>query len=165
MTTNHRAIYAGSFDPLTYGHLNIIQRAASLFDELIVAVANNTSKSGVFSPDERIDMISDACAGLDNIRVDTFAGLLVDYAAQMNAGILVRGLRSVKDFEYEFQMALTNKQLNDDLDTVFLVTEGKYAHVASSLIREIVSMGGSVKGMVPPEVESRLKGVLAPEST
>ena len=164
MENTRRAIYAGSFDPLTYGHLNIIERASRLFDELVVAVAKNTSKSGVFSPEEREAMIREATPDLKNLTIDSFSGLLVEYARSVDAGILVRGLRSVKDFEYEFQMALTNKQLSGDIDTVFLVTEGRYAHVASSLIREIVTMGGSVEGMVPPHVEEQLRERLAPNS-
>lgn len=161
MPTENRAIYAGSFDPLTFGHLNIIERGAALFDELVVAVARNTSKSGVFDTDERIAMIEEATQGWSNIRCDAFEGLLVNYARQIDASVLLRGLRSVKDFEYEFQMALTNRQLSGDIETVFLMTDGKYAHVASSLIREIVAMGGSVEGMVPPHIERALKERLA----
>jgi pantetheine-phosphate adenylyltransferase len=133
-----------------------------LFDELIVAVAQNTSKTAVFSHTEKLAMIREATRGLRNVRVDAFEGLLVDYALRKKARVLVRGLRSVKDFEYEFQMALTNKQLGGDLETVFLATEGQYAHVASSLIREIVSMGGDVSGMVPPGVGRRLRRRFGP---
>lgn len=164
MTTPKRAIYAGSFDPLTFGHLNIIERGCKLVDELIVAVANNTSKHGVFSPDERVAMINDATYGLAGVRGSTFDGLLVDYARRIDARVLVRGLRSVKDFEYEFQMALTNKALWADLETIFLVTEGQYAHIASSLVREIATMGGDISSMVPPAVAQRMADRLAARS-
>jgi pantetheine-phosphate adenylyltransferase len=164
MTTPKRAIYAGSFDPLTFGHLNIIERGCKLVDELIVAVANNTAKKGVFTPDERIAMIADATRGLPGVRAATFEGLLVEYARKIDARVLVRGLRSVKDFEYEFQMALTNKALWADLETVFLVTEGQYAHIASSLVREIAAMGGDVSSMVPPSVAQRMADRLAERS-
>lgn len=158
MSQIRRAIYAGSFDPLTYGHLNIIERGCRLVDELVVAVAHNHSKRNVFSPQERVDMIQATVEerGLRGVRASLFEGLLVDHARSIGAQVLLRGLRSVKDFEYEFQMALTNKELGGDLETVFLVTEGKYAHLASSLIREIAAMGGPVTGMVPPGIESRL---------
>lgn len=159
-----KAIYAGSFDPLTYGHLNIIERGSRLFSRLDVAVANNTSKKNVFSPPERREMVADAVRDLDNVRVDLFDGLLVEYARKVGARVLLRGLRSVKDYEYEFQMALTNRQMNGDIDTVFLVTEGKYAHIASSLVREIVTMGGSVEGMVPPHIEAALAERIGPGS-
>lgn len=162
MPQHKKAIYAGSFDPLTFGHLNVIERGARIVDKLVVAVANNTSKSGVFTPRERVEIIRESVGHLHNVSVATFEGLLVDYARKTKATVLLRGLRSVNDFQYEFQMALTNKDLNRDIDTVFLATEGKYAHVASSLIREIVAMGGSVKGMVPKHVERRLDRKLSP---
>lgn len=156
-----RAIYAGSFDPLTFGHLNIIERGSRLVDELLVAVADNTSKKNVFTPAERVAMISDATGHLAGVRATTFDGLLVEYARRIDARVLVRGLRSVKDFEYEFQMALTNKALWPDLETVFLVTEGQYAHIASSLIREIAAMGGDISTMVPPAIADRLRARFA----
>ena len=163
MTLAPRAIYAGSFDPLTYGHLNVIERGARIVGELVVAVARNTSKHGVFSTEERMDLIREATTHIDNVRIDAFEGLLVEYARSVDARLLLRGLRSVNDFQYEFQMALTNKELWPEIDTVFLATEGKYAHVASSLIREIVAMGGSVRGMVPEHVERKLVEKLAPK--
>lgn len=162
MAQHTKAIYAGSFDPLTFGHLNVIERGARIADRLVVAVANNSSKAGVFTPSERIAIIERSVGHLKNVEVDTFEGLLVDYAKRVGATMLLRGLRSVNDFQYEFQMALTNKDLSNNIDTVFLATEGKYAHVASSLIREIVAMGGSVKGMVPKHVEKSLADKLAP---
>lgn len=152
-----RAIYAGSFDPLTFGHLNIIERGSRLVDELVVAVADNTSKKNVFPPAERVAMISDTTRHLAGVQATTFDGLLVDYARRINARVLVRGLRSVKDFEYEFQMAMTNKALWPELETIFLVTEGQYAHIASSLIREIAAMGGDISTMVPPAIADRLR--------
>lgn len=152
-----RAIYAGSFDPLTLGHLNIIERGSRLVDELVVAVADNTSKKNVFTPAERVAMIRDTTSHLAGVQATTFDGLLVEYARRIDARVLVRGLRSVKDFEYEFQMAMTNKALWPDLETIFLVTEGQYAHIASSLIREIAAMGGDISTMVPPAIADRLR--------
>lgn len=163
MPQHTKAIYAGSFDPLTFGHLNVIERGSRIVNTLVVAVAHNTAKQGVFTPTERIEMIKEATGHLKNVVVDQFEGLLVNYARKTNATMLLRGLRSVNDFQYEFQMALTNKELCDKIDTVFLATEGKYAHVASSLIREIAAMGGSVNGMVPKHVEKKLYAKLRPK--
>lgn len=157
MKSSDRAIYAGSFDPITLGHLDVIERAAPMFEELVVAVAHNSAKRSVFSVDERIEMIRESVSHLPNARVDAFDGLLVEYARKIGAGVLVRGLRSVKDFDYEFQMALTNRHLSTEIESIFLMTHGKYAHVASSLIREIAAMGGDVTGMVPDSVVWRLR--------
>lgn len=151
------AIYPGSFDPLTYGHMNIIQRGIQLFPRLIVAVAENTSKKPMFTVAERVQMIKDCIGRHKGIVVESFSGLLVEYAKKKGARVILRGIRSFQDYEYEFQMALTNKFLYPELETVFLVTDGAYAHLSSTLIREIVLMGGSVKGMVPDNIASWLK--------
>jgi pantetheine-phosphate adenylyltransferase len=151
------AIYPGSFDPLTYGHLNIIQRGVELFSKLIVAVAENTSKKPMFLPSERVEMIRRCVGERPEIEVDSFSGLLVEYARKRNARVILRGIRSFQDYEYEFQMALTNKFLCPELETVFLVTDGAYAHLSSTLIREIVLMGGSVRGMVPDPIAEWLE--------
>jgi pantetheine-phosphate adenylyltransferase len=152
------AIYPGSFDPLTYGHLNIIHRGVELFPRLIVAVAENTSKKPMFSTAERVEMIGRCVGTMEGVEVDTFSGLLVEYARAKNARVILRGIRSFQDYEYEFQMALTNKFLYPELETVFLVTDGAYAHLSSTLIREIVLMGGSVRGMVPDPIAGWLEG-------
>lgn len=151
------AIYPGSFDPLTFGHLNIIQRGVRLFPRLVVAVAENTSKKPMFTVEERVAMIRECIATYPHVEVDHFSGLLVEYAKRMNARVILRGIRSFQDYEYEFQMALTNKFLYGELETVFLVTDGAYAHLSSTLIREIVLMGGSVEGMVPEPIARWLK--------
>lgn len=159
--SNEVAIYPGSFDPLTYGHLNIIERGVRLFSRLIVAVAVNTSKKGIFTLEERVEMIREATQGYPQVEVDSFSGLLVHYCKKKGARVILRGLRSFQDYEYEFQMALTNKFLYPDVETVFLVTENVYSHLSSTLIKEIALMGGSVEGMVPPPVVKRLKDRLS----
>lgn len=151
------AIYAGSFDPFTKGHQNVIDRGLRVFDKIIVALAHNVSKKTIFSFDDRIEIIKEIYKDRDNIVVDSFEGLLVDYSKKIGTSILLRGMRSVSDFEYELQMALANKTLYSEIETIFIVTDSKYSHISSSLIREIVSLGGSVKKMVPGVVERRLK--------
>ncbi len=151
------AIYPGSFDPLTYGHLNIIERGRLLFDKLIVAVAHNTAKKTFFDFEERIEILNEILKDVDDVEVDGFEGLLVDYAVRKNATVILRGIRTVSDFEYEFQMALANKMLNPALETVFMMTDAKYSYLSSTLIKEIVHFGGSVSSMVPPVVEEKLK--------
>ena len=154
-------IYAGSFDPITLGHVDIIERSSKLFDELVVTVARNTSKHALFSGDEKIELISQVLAHLPNVSVEFFSGLLVGHAKERGARALVRGIRTVSDFEYEFKMALTNRQMDEDIETIFLMTEGKYAHISSSLIKEIVQMDGDVTGMVPPIIKTALEKKLA----
>lgn len=151
------AIYAGSFDPFTKGHQNVIDRGLRVFDKIIVALAHNVSKNTIFSLEDRVEIIEEIYKDRDNIVVDSFEGLLVDYSKKIGTSVLLRGMRSVSDFEYELQMALANKTLYSEIETIFIVTDSKYSHISSSLIREIVSLGGSVKKMVPGVVERRLK--------
>jgi len=152
-----RAIYPGSFDPVTNGHLDVIQRASSLFDELIVAVSTNIGKSPMFTADERVEMLREACRHLPNVMVEHFDGLLVRYAANRNANVIVKGLRALSDFEFEFEMALMNRRLDEGIETVFMMTNAEYSYLSSSIIREIASFGGSVEGLVPKIVEEYLK--------
>src|SRR3989338_953637 len=155
MTT---AVYPGSFDPPTEGHLNIIRRALGLFDRVIVAVAVNSAKQCAFTPAERVALLKEICGNDPKLEFDTFQDrLLVDYARQKKASAVIRGIRTVQDYEYEFQMALANRQLAPEIETVFLMAESEFAHLSSSLIKEIVAFGGSGKGMVPPLIEKRLK--------
>ncbi|MFH1617346.1 MAG: pantetheine-phosphate adenylyltransferase [Candidatus Margulisiibacteriota bacterium] len=151
------AVYPGSFDPITNGHIDIIERAARMFGLLYVAVIKNPDKESCFSFNERLDMLKGAVPHIKNVKIDSFDGLLVDYAEKKNAMGVVRGLRAVSDFDYEFQMALTNRKLNADIETVFLMTDSKYSYLSSSLIRQIVVLGGNVAGMVPKNVEKILK--------
>ena len=146
------AIYPGSFDPVTLGHLDIIRRASGLFDRLIVAVMHNQNKKPMFSVEERMEMLRRTTAGLPNVEIESFCGLLADYARRKNACVLVKGLRAVSDFEYEFQMALANRKLNADLDTVFLMTSSEYMYLSSSVVKDIAVHGGSVAGFVPDEI-------------
>ena len=150
------AIYPGSFDPFTNGHLNIINRAMKVFDKIIVSVAHNVSKKTIFTIDERVELIRQIFKDNPQIEVDSFHGLLVEYAKLKKTSILLRGMRSVSDFEYEMQMAISNKTLNPDLETVFMVTDSKYTHISSSLIKEIVTLGGSAKHLVPGIVAKKL---------
>lgn len=155
------AICPGSFDPVTVGHLDIITRAAGMFDKVIVVVMTNSSKHPSFSAEERMMMITKACEGLGNVYVDCYEGLLADYAAMRNAGAIVKGLRAMSDFEYEFQMALTNKKLNPNVETVFLTTKAENMYLSSSMVKEIARMGGDISDFVPDvihnEIINRLK--------
>ena len=149
-----RAIYPGSFDPITYGHIDIIERAAYIFDELIVGVLNNKSKTTpLFSVDERVNILNEVLGSLDNVKVLSYEGLLVDFAMENKANVIVRGLRAVTDFEYELQLAQTNNVLNAGVDTVFLTTSLEYAYLSSSTVREVASYGGDISKFVPPFVE------------
>jgi pantetheine-phosphate adenylyltransferase len=150
------AIYPGSFDPITYGHLDVIERGRQLFDRLVVAVLTNLDKKPLFSVAERVEMLREATSGLPNVSVETFSGLLVDYAKQKKARIILRGIRAFTDYENELQMALMNRKLESSLETVFLVPAESFAYVSSRLVREIFQLGGSVKELVPPLVEERL---------
>ena len=150
------AIYPGSFDPITNGHLDLIERARKIFGRLIVAVLTNPDKSPLFTVMERVEMLQEATRGMPNVTVETFGGLLVDYAKQKQAGIILRGIRAFTDYEYELQMAIMNRKLEPSLETVFLVPAESYTYVSSRLVREIFQNGGSVKDLVPPLVEDRL---------
>ena len=144
-----RAIYPGSFDPVTLGHLDIIRRASVLVDELIIGVLKNSSKKGLFSTDERIEFLKRVTADIPNVRIIEFNGLLVDCAVKYGTRAIIRGLRAVTDFEYELQLAQTNKRLRPDLDTIFLTTSVEYAYLSSSIVREIASYGGDISHFVP----------------
>ena len=150
------AIYPGTFDPVTNGHVDVAARAARLFDRVIVCVAVNSSKAPIFSGAERVELVRDAVRDIANIEVEEFDGLLVEYAKAKKADAIVRGLRAVSDFEYEFQMALTNRKLDADIDTVFLVPHEKYTYLSSSIVREIAKFGGDVGEFVPPHVRKAL---------
>lgn len=151
------AIYPGSFDPVTNGHLDIIERGTGIFDRVIVAVLVNVAKNPLFTLEERLEMLRDATSRWPNVVIDTFDGLLVSYAAQRQARVILRGIRAVSDFEYEFQMASMNRRLAPSIETVFMVPAEAYSYLSSSLVKEVVSLGGSVGGLVPPMVERLLQ--------
>jgi pantetheine-phosphate adenylyltransferase len=152
------AIYPGSFDPVTNGHLDIVKRGLKLFDKVIVTILYNPSKETLFSVEERLDMLQMSMKGLANIEIDRFDGLLVDYAAKRKADAILRGMRAVSDFEYEFQMALMNRRLNRDIQTVFLMTGLRWIFTSSSIIKEAARFGGNIEGMVPPVVLKKIRG-------
>jgi pantetheine-phosphate adenylyltransferase len=154
------AVYPGSFDPLTNGHVDIISRGALLFDRIIVAILVNSEKAPLFSMDERIEITRAVFRGHPNVEVDTFDGLLVDYVERRHAQVIVRGLRAVSDFEFEFQMALMNQRLNAAIQTVFMMPAEQYTYISSRLIKEVFSLGGRVHGLVPDMVEARLRDKL-----
>ncbi|MDO8461817.1 MAG: pantetheine-phosphate adenylyltransferase [Deltaproteobacteria bacterium] len=157
------ALCAGSFDPPTNGHLNIIERGTRLFDKVVVAVAVNSGKKTTFTAQERVEMLKEIFKGRTDIEIDTFEDrLLVDYARSKKAVVLLRGLRNITDYEYELQMALANKKLAAEIDTIFMMTESQYSHLSSSLLKEIVFLGGSVDEMIHPLVEKKLKKKLKP---
>jgi pantetheine-phosphate adenylyltransferase len=158
-----RAIYPGSFDPITNGHLDVLQRAAGLFDELIVAVAQDNAKQSLFSLEERVALLTDATGHIPNLRVLPFRGLLVNFARQQDAIALVRGLRAVSDFEFEFQLALMNRKLEPNLETLFLMPREELTYISSRLVKEIARLGGNVNQFVPPHVVAALKTKLTPQ--
>ncbi len=151
------AVYPGSFDPLTNGHVDIISRGARLFDRIIVAILVNGEKAPLFTMDERLEIARDVFRDQPNVEVDTFDGLLVDYVARRNAHVIVRGLRAISDFEFEFQMALMNRRLNSSIETVFMMPAEQYTYISSRLIKEVFALGGRVSGLVPETVETRLR--------
>jgi len=155
------AIYPGSFDPVTYGHLDLIKRATDVFDEVIVAVAKNTQKNTLFSAEERVAMVKDSTVDFGKIRIESFEGLVIDYAHSKNVNVLIRGVRMFSDFEYELQMALTNRRLDESIETIFLMLSEGRAFASSTLIKEIVSLGADVSSFVPQLVASRLKDKLS----
>lgn len=151
------AVYPGSFDPITNGHLDIIERTSKLYDKLIVGVLDNSSKSPLFSAEERAELISRVTTHLDNVEVDTFTGLLVDFASVKKAQVIVKGLRTVADFEYELQMALLNKALNSQYETVFMMTDTKYSYISSSMVKEVAKFKGDLRGFVPQAIIEDVK--------
>ena len=152
-----RAVYPGSFDPVTYGHLDIIRRSRSLADELIVGVLNNKAKTPLFSVEERVKMLEEMTKNMPGVKIVPFEGLLVDFAKEMSAGIVVRGLRAVTDFEYELQMAQTNNKLSPELETVFLTTSLEYSYLSSTIVKEVAAFGGDISQFVPETIERRIQ--------
>ena len=150
-------IYSGTFDPVTNGHMDIICRGAALFDRLIIGVAKDNYKNVLFSDEERIDILKEVTADLPNVEVEAFSGLLMDYCREKDATAVIRGLRAVSDFEYEMQMALMNKKLNPNVETVFLMTGQQYSFISSSIIKDVAGLGGCITGLVPPSVEKRIR--------
>lgn len=154
------AVYVGSFDPLTFGHIDLIKRALRIFDEVIVAVAETTGKACLFSVKERVEMLTRAVKELSHVRVDSFKGLAVDYVNKQKTNVLIRGLRMISDFEYEFQMALTNRKLNEKIETVFMMPNESYSYLSSRLIKEAASLGADVRAFVPDFIADKLKARL-----
>ena len=150
------AVYPGSFDPVTNGHLDIIKRASKIFDTLYVAILENSAKSPAFSMDERVELLKKVTADMDNVVIDKFSGLLVDYAESVDAHVIIKGLRAVSDFEYEFQMALMNRNLNRNIETLFMTTNEKYSYLSSSIVKEVAKHQGSLKGLVPEDLENTI---------
>ncbi len=151
------ALYPGSFDPLTNGHIDLVARAARLFDNLILAVVHNPAKNPLFSVEERIEMLREVAAKYENVEVDSFQGLLVNYAQRRNATVLIRGIRAISDYEYELQMALMNRRLQPELETVFLMASEAYSFVSSRMVKEVYSLGGDVSGLIPATTLERLR--------
>lgn len=151
------ALCPGSFDPPTDGHINIIERGLRIFDKVIVAVAVNRSKKTIFTPEERVAMLRGLFKNQKNVTIDSFEGLLVNYCREKNISTILRGIRTVSDYEYELQMSLANRTLNPKIETIFMMTEGRYSHISSSILKEVISFGGSGKGMIHSLVEKKLK--------
>jgi pantetheine-phosphate adenylyltransferase len=151
------AVYPGSFDPITYGHLDIIRRGLTIFDEIIVAVARNSQKNALFTTEERVVLIEDVVKGEGRVTVDTFSGLLIDYVASRGAHVIIRGLRAISDFEYEFQIAQMNSSIGREIETLFMMTSLQYGYLSSSIVKEVCSLNGSIDKFVPPEVKTALR--------
>lgn len=151
------AVYPGSFDPITNGHMDIIKRASKIYDKVIVGVLNNMSKKSLFSPQERVGMIISEAKDIKNVEVLSFDGLLVEFAKKNGASVIVKGLRTVADFEYEFQMALLNKALDTEVETIFMMTDSKYSYISSSMVKELAGFNGNLVGLVSPEIEKKIK--------
>jgi len=153
-----RALYPGTFDPPTIGHIDLIQRGAKLFEHVTVAILNNPGKDPLFTVEERVEMLRESTAALENVSVATFDGLMVEFARKQGASAVLRGIRAISDYEYEFQMALMNRRLAPEIETVFLQPAGRYSFVSSRMLKEVFSFGGDVSGLVPPNVLKRLRG-------
>lgn len=151
------AIYPGSFDPITNGHLDLIQRGSALFDKLVVAILRNDGKEALFSVEERVEMLREVVKGFPNVEVGSFDGLLVEYASQCGASVILRGIRAVSDYEYELQMALMNRRLGPDIETVFLMASEAHSFLSSKLVKEVIRLGGKINGLVPPSIEGKLR--------
>lgn len=150
------AVYPGSFDPVTNGHLDIIERSSRVFDKVVVGVLNNSGKSPLFSAHERVEMLKSVTGHMQNVEIDSFSGLLVDFVKMKNASVIVKGLRTVGDFEYEFQMALLNKALNPEYETMFMMTDSKYSYISSSMVKELAGFHGNLTGLVPAQIISKI---------
>ena len=150
------AIYPGSFDPVTNGHLDVIKRALRIFDKVIIAVGDNPEKKALFSVEERLEMLNSVTTSMENIEIDRFTGLMIDYAKKRNATVIIRGLRAVSDFDFEFQRALINRNINENIETIFIMTAGEYCFLNSGIVKEMAKFGGSIEGLVPIEVEREL---------
>jgi pantetheine-phosphate adenylyltransferase len=159
------AIYPGSFDPLTNGHLDVVQRAAKLFDRVVMAVAKNEGKNPLFTQNERLELVKGAVAHLPNVEADTFDGLLVEYVESQKAQVIVRGLRAVSDFEFEFQLALMNRKLNENVETIFMMPKDTYTFLSSRIVKEIARLGGGITEFVPSNVQAALLRKLKPHAT
>ncbi len=159
-----RAIYPGSFDPVTYGHLDVIRRSARLVDELIIGVLNNKAKSPLFSAEERVKMLKEVTEDIPNVKIIPFEGLLVDFARKMDAGMVIRGLRAITDFEYELQMAQTNHKMAPEVDTAFLTTSLEYSYLSSTTVKEVAAFGGDISQFVPDIVADRITEKMKKES-
>lgn len=157
MPHNRLAIYPGSFDPITYGHIDIIKRSLKIFSHVVVAVARNSQKNALFSSEERVGMINQIFKDEPRVSVDTFSGLLIDYVASRKAQVVIRGLRAISDFEYEFQIAQMNSSIGHDIETMFMMTSVQYGYLSSSIVKEVCALGGTIDGFVPPEVKEALR--------
>jgi pantetheine-phosphate adenylyltransferase len=162
--SSNTAIYPGSFDPITSGHLDLIERSSAMFGTLIVAILGNENKQPLFSVGERVEMLTEVCARFPNVQVESFDGLLVQYAARKKAKVIIRGVRAISDYEYELQMALMNRRLQPDIETVFLMAGEAYSFISSRLVKEVFRLGGNISGMVPPSVEARLRNRMSGET-